>query len=269
MTLLWIRRVSQPGCAPNLGNKPKKVRLDHLLTERALAESGAKAQRLIMAGLVYINGQKADKAGIQFRTDVDIEVRETLRYVSRGGLKLEAALDHFDPGVDGKICLDVGASTGGFTDCLLQRGATKVYAVDVGRGQLHYRLQQDTRVISLERTHIRDLTHRQVPENMDALVIDTSFISLLTVLPLAWKFLAPEGWCIALIKPQFEVGSKLLSKGVVRDEAVRRGAVEKVEQAALLLEDACVEGVIESPVHGPKGNVEFLIALHRGETIRR
>lgn len=245
-------------------HKSKKVRLDHLLTERALAESGSKAQRLIMAGLVYVNGQKADKPGSQVRTDVEIAVRETLRYVSRGGLKLEAALIDFNLAVDDTVCLDVGASTGGFTDCLLQHDASKVFAVDVGRGQLHYRLQEDARVISLERTHIRDLTREQVPENIDVLVIDTSFISLVTVLPLAWKFLTPGGWCVALIKPQFEVGSKLLSKGVVRDEAVRADAVEKVKQAALLLEGASVKGVLESPIHGPKGNVEFLIVLGRG-----
>jgi len=242
-------------------SKQKKVRLDHLLTDRALAESGAQAQRLVMAGLVYVNGQKADKPGSQVRHDVEIEVRETLRYVSRGGLKLEAALNCFDLGVDGAVCLDVGASTGGFTDCLLQRGAVRVYAVDVGRGQLHYRLRQDARVVSLEKTHIRDLTSDQVPEDIDALVIDTSFISLTTVLPLAWPFLACGGWCVALIKPQFEVGSKLLSKGVVRDEAARADAVEKVKQAALGLDGASIEGVIESPIHGPKGNVEFLLTL--------
>ncbi|MDQ6957486.1 MAG: TlyA family RNA methyltransferase [Mariprofundaceae bacterium] len=251
---------------PDLTNasKLKKVRLDHLLTERSLAESGAQAQRLVMAGLVYVNGQKAVKPGSQVRQDIEIEVRETLRYVSRGGLKLEAALDHFDLGVDGTVCLDVGSSTGGFTDCLLQRDASKVYAVDVGRGQLHYRLQKDARVVSLERTHIRDLTREQVPENIDALVIDTSFISLVTVLPLAWKFLASGGWCVALIKPQFEVGTKLLSKGVVRDETARHDAVEKVKQAALMLKGTSVKGIIESPIHGPKGNVEFLIALDKG-----
>jgi len=245
--------------------KPKKVRLDRLLTERALAESGAKAQRLIMAGLVYVNGQKADKPGSQFRTDVEIEVKETLRYVSRGGLKLEAALDHFNLDAEGMVCLDVGASTGGFTDCLLQRGAARVYAVDVGRGQLHYRLRQDARVVSLEKTHIRDLASRQVPEDVAALVIDTSFISLTTVLPLAWKFLACGGWCVALIKPQFEVGSKLLSKGVVRDETARVDAVEKVKQTAQALGGGSVEGVIESPIHGPKGNVEFLLALRKAD----
>lgn len=241
--------------------KVKKVRLDHLLTERELVESGAKAQRLIMAGLVYVNGQKADKAGSQVCSDVEIEVRETLRYVSRGGLKLDAALDHFNPDVEGVTCLDVGASTGGFTDCLLQRNAVKVYAVDVGRGQLHYRLQHDARVVSLERTHIRDLKREQILEKIDVLVIDTSFISLTTVLPLAWDFLTPGGFCVALIKPQFEVGKKLLSKGVVRDEAARMGAVEKVKQAALTLEGASVTGIIESPIHGPKGNIEFLIVL--------
>lgn len=242
-------------------SKPKKVRLDHLLTERSLAETGAQAQRLVMAGLVYVNGQKAAKPGTQVRSDTGIEVRETLRYVSRGGLKLEAALECFGFKVEGTVCLDVGASTGGFTDCLLQRGAVRSYAVDVGRGQLHYRLQQDTRVINLERTHIRDLTREQVPENINALVVDTSFISLVTVLPLAWKYLASGGWCVALIKPQFEVGSKRLSKGVVRDEAARASAVEKVKQAALILEGVSIKGIIESPLRGPKGNVEFLIAL--------
>jgi len=240
-----------------------KKRLDRLLTERGLAESGARAQRLIMAGLVYVNGQKAAKAGAQVRPDITIEIRETLRYVSRGGLKLEAAMEYFDLAVDKAVCLDVGASTGGFTDCLLQRGASRVYAVDVGRGQLHYRLRRDTRVICLERTHIRDLTQTHVPEKIDALVIDTSFISLVTVLPLAWKFLAPGGWCVALIKPQFEVGAKLLSKGVVRDETVRVSAVEKVKKAARELKNSKVLGVIESPIHGPKGNVEFLIALNK------
>jgi len=244
-------------------SKPVKKRLDHLLAEQGLAESCAQAQRLIMAGLVYINGQKAAKPGVQVRSDVNIEVRETLRYVSRGGLKLEAALDYFDLAVNEAVCLDVGASTGGFTDCLLQRGATRTYAVDVGRGQLHYRLRQNPRVVCLERTHIRDLARTHVPEDIDALVIDTSFISLVTVLPLAWKFLTSGGWCVALIKPQFEVGQKLLSKGVVRDETARADAVEKVKKAALILERSNLLGVIESPIHGPKGNVEFLIALEK------
>ncbi|MDX8391804.1 MAG: TlyA family RNA methyltransferase [Mariprofundaceae bacterium] len=243
--------------------KPRKQRLDHLLTERGLAESGNRAQRLIMAGLVYINGQKADKPGQQVRSDVEIEVRETLAYVSRGALKLKAALDTFDLPVTGSTCLDVGASTGGFTDLLLQNGATKVYAVDVGRGQLHYRLQQDNRVISLERTHIRDLSTEHVPEAVDALVIDTSFISLTRVLPCAWPFLDDGGWCAALIKPQFEVGPKLLVKGVVRDEQARAEAVHRITNMATELENSQFVGVIESPLHGPKGNIEHLLVLKK------
>ncbi|MDQ6987500.1 MAG: TlyA family RNA methyltransferase [Mariprofundaceae bacterium] len=241
--------------------KRRKQRLDHLLTERGLAESGNRAQRLIMAGLVYVNGQKADKPGHQVRSDVEIEVRETLAYVSRGALKLKAVLETFPLPVTGAICLDVGASTGGFTDLLLQNGAVKVYAVDVGRGQLHYRLQQDARVINLERTHIRALTGEHVPEAIDILVIDTSFISLSRVLPLAWPFLASGGWCVALIKPQFEVGPKLLVKGVVRDEQARRNSVKKITAMAAELQGAQLAGVIESPIHGPKGNIESLLVL--------
>jgi len=246
-------------------DKPRKLRLDHLLTERGLAESGNRAQRLIMAGLVYVNGQKSDKSGQQVRSDVEIEVRETLAYVSRGALKLKAALETFDLPVSDAVVLDVGASTGGFTDLLLQNGARKVYAVDVGHGQLHYKLQQDARVINLERTHIRVLSHEQVPEQADALVIDTSFISLSRVLPLAWPFLAAGGWCVALIKPQFEVGQKFLVKGVVRDEKARRSAVEKTTAMAEALEGAELTGVIESPIHGPKGNVEFLLVLSKSD----
>ncbi|MDQ6983041.1 MAG: TlyA family RNA methyltransferase, partial [Mariprofundus sp.] len=163
--------------------KIKKQRLDRLLVERQLAESADQAQRLIMAGLVYVDGQKADKAGMAFRGDASIEVREVLKYVSRGGLKLERALEYFPFQTEGTTCLDVGASTGGFTDVLLQNGAMKVYAVDVGHGQLHYRLQHDERVINLEKTHVRKLTSALIPELVDALVIDTSFISLIRVLP--------------------------------------------------------------------------------------
>ncbi len=244
-------------------HKISKVRLDHLLTERGLAESGAQAQRLVMAGLVYVDGQKAAKPGTQVRENVQISVRETLRYVSRGGLKLEAALDHFTLDVKDAVCLDVGASTGGFTDCLLQCGARRVYAVDVGRGQLHYRLRQDERVCNLERLHVRALTRVHIPRAVDVLVIDTSFISLTTVLPLAWPFLRPGGFCVALVKPQFEVGPKLLSRGVVRDGRVRMQAVEKAKQTAIALDGASVGGVIESPIHGPKGNVEYLMLLKK------
>lgn len=229
-----------------------------------MAESGNRAQRLIMAGLVYVNGQKADKPGHQFREDADIEVRETLKYVSRGGLKLAAALGHFSLDAAGAVCLDIGASTGGFTDVLLQNGAARVYAVDVGHGQLHYRLQHDARVINLERTHVKDLNDALVPEKVDVLVVDTSFISLTRVLPSAWPFLRKGGWCVALIKPQFEVGPKSLVKGVVRDADARQSAVDSVCKMAKTLPEAEIIGVTESPVHGPKGNIEYLLGLRRG-----
>jgi len=243
--------------------KAKKQRLDHLLTARGLAESGNKAQRLIMAGLVYVNGQRADKPGHQFRDDVDIDVREPLRYVSRGGLKLVAGLEHFHFDPRGAVCLDIGASTGGFTDCLLQNGAVRVYAVDVGHGQLHYQLRNDDRVINLEKTHVKVLNQEMIPEPVDALVMDTSFISLDRVLPLAWPFLKPGGWCVALIKPQFEVGPKFLVKGVVRDDGARKEAVDGAVAMASELPGARILGVIESPIHGPKGNIEYLLGIER------
>ncbi len=241
----------------------KKQRLDRLLAERGLAESGEKAKRLIMAGLVYVNGQKSDKPGSRVAQDAQIEVRSTLRYVSRGGLKLEAALDHFGLDPSGAVCLDIGASTGGFSDCLLQRGAVKVYAVDVGHGQLHYRLHQDERVINLEKTHVRDLSHNQVPEPVDILTMDVSFISLTTALPLAWPFLKEGGWAVALIKPQFEAGPMNITKGVVRDARIHQICVQKVMTCARELEGCQIMGVIESPIHGPKGNIEFLLALQK------
>ncbi len=243
--------------------KAKKVRLDHLLTEHELAESGSQAQRLIMAGLVYVNGQKADKPGTQYRSDVKIEVRETLKYVSRGGLKLEGALEFFPFEAKDAICLDVGASTGGFTDVLLQNGAEKVYAVDVGHGQLHYKLQNDPRVVNLEKTHARLLTPELIPEPIDAIVIDTSFISLTKILPHAWPFLKKGGWCVALIKPQFEVGPKFLVKGVVKDEAVRQSAIGKITDFVTELPGCEIIGVTDSPIHGPKGNVEYLLGLRK------
>jgi len=242
----------------------KKLSLDHLVFERGFADSTDQAKRLIMAGLVYVNGQKADKAGHKVLFDAALEVRETLRYVSRGGLKLEGALEFFPFEAKGNICLDVGASTGGFTDCLLQNGALKVYAVDVGHGQLHYKMQQDERVINLEKTHVRLLTPKIIPESVDILVMDTSFISLEKVLPPSWPFLKVGGWCVALIKPQFEVEPKHLQKGVVRDEAVRQQAVDKISRFVQAnLDGVEIIGVTESPIHGPKGNVEFLLGLKR------
>jgi len=244
-------------------SKTKKQRLDQLLVARNLAESADQAQRLTMAGLVYVNGQKADKAGMSFREDASIDVREVLKYVSRGGLKLERALEYFTFQAEGNICLDVGASTGGFTDVLLQNGAAKVYAVDVGHGQLHYLLQHDERVINLEKTHVRKLTTALIPEPIDALVIDTSFISLTRVLPCAWPFVKNGGWCVALIKPQFEVDAKYLDRGVVRDDTHRQFAIDKVISMAEELDGSKIMGVTESPIHGPKGNVEFLLAMRR------
>ncbi len=247
-----------------MANKTKRQRLDQLLVDRQLTDDTDKAQRLCMAGLVYVNGQKSDKAGTLLRSDVSIEVRQVLPYVSRGGLKLEKALAYFSLQADQSICLDVGASTGGFTDVLLQNGAHKVYAVDVGHSQLHYKLQHDKRVINLEKTHVRLLNQHIIPEAIDALVIDTSFISLTRVLPCAWPFVKSGGWCVALIKPQFEVAAKYLDRGVVRDDEHRQSAIEKV--TAMVdheLDAASIIGLTESPIHGPKGNVEYLLALRR------
>jgi len=242
----------------------KKLRLDHLIFERGLADSTSQAQRLVMAGLVYVNGQKSEKAGHKVLSDIELEVRETLPYVSRGGLKLKGALEFFPFDAKGAVCLDVGASTGGFTDCLLQNGAVKVYAVDVGHGQLHYKMQQDERVINIEKTHVRLLTPEIIPEPVDVLVMDTSFISLERVLPPSWPFLKVGGWCVALIKPQFEVEAKYLKKGVVRDDEIRQQAVDKIVNfVQKSLAGVEVMGVTESPIHGPKGNVEFLLGLKR------
>lgn len=244
--------------------KVKKKRLDQLLVSRELVESVDLAGRLIMAGLVYVNGQKSDKAGNQVAEDADIEVREVLRYVSRGGLKLEKALEVFPFRTQDIIGLDVGASTGGFTDVLLQNGAEKIYAVDVGHGQLHYKLQHDERVINLEKTHVRKLTAELIPEPVDALVIDTSFISLTKVLPCAWPFVKDGGWCVALIKPQFEVEPKYLDRGVVRDELHRQAAIERVTaMVERELAGAEIIGITESPIHGPKGNIEYLLGLKK------
>jgi 23S rRNA (cytidine1920-2'-O)/16S rRNA (cytidine1409-2'-O)-methyltransferase len=246
-----------------LAIKLKKQRLDQLLTNKGLAKSADQAQRLIMAGLVYVDGQKADKPGMAYREDAEIEVRDVLRYVSRGGLKLEKALKVFPFVVADAVCLDIGASTGGFTDVLLQNGARKVYAVDVGHGQLHYRLQHDERVINLEKTHVRKLCAKLIPEPVAVLVIDTSFISLTKVLPAAWPFLKAGGWCVALIKPQFEVESKYLDRGVVRKKEHHQWAIEKVTAMAKKLDGADIVGITESPIHGPKGNVEYLLGVCR------
>ncbi len=239
-----------------------KKRLDVLLTERNLAPSREKAKALIMSGIVYVSGQKEDKAGTSFPEDAEIEIRgNTLRYVSRGGLKLEKAVAEFGVRPEGKICMDVGASTGGFTDCMLQNGAVKVYAVDVGHGQLDWKLRNDERVVCLEKTNIRYATREQVPEEIALSSIDVSFISLQKVLPAVRALLAPDGEVVALIKPQFEAGREQVGKhGVVRDPAVHR---QVIRAACTYAEENgfTVRGLTYSPIRGPEGNIEYLYDL--------
>ena len=241
-----------------------KQRLDILLVDRELAETRSKAKAYIMAGAVYVDGQKLDKAGTAVDVEAAIEVRGVDdRYVSRGGLKLEAALDAFgyDPG--GKVVIDVGASTGGFTDCVLQRGAARVYAVDVGYGQLAWRLRQDPRVVVIERQNIRHMAPDALPERCDLAVIDCSFISLRLVLPNTLSFLTDDADVVALVKPQFEVGRENVGKGgVVRDVEARQSAIDEVVEAATTLGLRLVDAV-DCPVHGPAGNVEHLVWLTR------
>lgn len=245
----------------NAPRKPVKIRLDELLVARGLVESRSQAQRLIQAGQVMIGDAVADKPGHLVREDADVQVRQGLRYVSRGGLKLEAALDAFGVDPAGLVCADIGASTGGFTDCLLQRGAARVYAIDVGYGQLAWSLRTDPRVVLLERVNIRYL--ETLPEPVALATVDVSFIGLSLVLPRVCALLTADGQIIALIKPQFEVGKGQVGKGgVVRDPAQQRAAVEKVlaEAAGLGLTAA---GVIRSPITGPAGNMEFLAWFRR------
>ncbi len=241
-----------------------KERLDKILVSRGLVASRERARALILAGRVLVADQVVDKAGTQVTDTADIRLRgEDIPFVSRGGLKLNKALDAFPVTVAGVIAIDVGASTGGFTDCLLQRGARHVYAVDVGYGQLDWRLRADERVTSLERTNIRHLTPESLPEQPTLAVIDASFISLEKVLPPTLTLLSADAEIVALIKPQFEVGKGAVGKGgVVRDQAQHEQVVERIRAFAESI--GCrVLGVTESPLLGPKGNREFLIALHR------
>ncbi len=240
--------------------KIEKARLDRLLVDRGLAESRERAQALILAGQVLVNGQKQEKAGALVLRGADIRILgEVLPYVSRGGVKLEAALREFKIDASGKTALDVGASTGGFTDCLLQHGASKVYAVDVGYGQIAWKIRQDKRVVVIERTNIRDIDPSLISEPIDIITIDVSFISLEKVIPSVIDFLKPGGDLIALVKPQFEVGREQVGKGgIVRDEAARKGAVDRV--AGFIRSNGFeVKGLIQSPITGQDGNVEFLV----------
>ena len=243
----------------------KKVRLDRAVVDRGLAPSRARAQALIMAGAVSVAGRRVEKAGTQVAPEAPIEVRtDPCPYVSRGGLKLQAALDGLGLDPSGAVALDVGASTGGFTDCLLQRGARRVYAVDVGYGQLAWRLRTDERVTNIERANIRHLEPGALPERPTWAVIDCSFISLSKVLPPTLAHLAERARVVALIKPQFEAGRAGVGKGgVVRDLAVRAAAIEATLESARAL-GLEVEGGLDCPVHGPAGNVEYLASLVRG-----
>lgn len=242
----------------------KKLRLDQLLVERELVESRTRAQGLIMAGQVYVQGQKVTKAGQRYAPDVALEVKgDDNPYVSRGGLKLKAALDAFGFSCQDLIVIDVGASTGGFTDCCLQHGAKNVYAVDVGYGQLAWKLRQDPRVINIERENIRTMEQALIPEPCALAVIDCSFISLEKVLPHTLRFLSPTAHVIALIKPQFEVGKDKVGKGgVVRDGDDRAQAIEEVIAQAQTLGLKQLGG-IDCPVHGPAGNIEYLALFER------
>jgi len=241
-------------------NKISKLRLDLLIVERGLAESREKARAIIGAGQVLVNGQKQDKAGLSVRKDADICITgEALPYVSRGGMKLEAALKHFSIAVGGKTALDVGASTGGFTDCLLQYGAGTVYAVDVGYGQMAWKLRNDQRIVLIERTNIRDMDPLLISAVVDITVIDVSFISLEKVIPAILKFMKPGSELIALIKPQFEVGRKQVGKGgIVRDEAAKAAAVSRIIECISRL-GLDLKGVIRSPITGRDGNEEYLM----------
>jgi len=243
-----------------------KVRLDVLLVEQGFLESRQKAQTTIMSGLVFVNGQRCDKPGTPVAADAQIEVRgNVMRYVSRGGLKLEKAMATWPIDLTDTVCMDIGASTGGFTDCMLQNGAKKVYAVDVGYGQLAWKLRSDERVVCLERTNARYLSHEEVPEEPDFTSVDVSFISLKLILPAIAGLLRQGGEVVCLVKPQFEAGKeKVGKKGVVRDPAVHLEVLEHFLEYAKE-NNFTVLGVTYSPIRGPEGNIEYLGHLRLGE----
>lgn len=244
-----------------------KERLDVLLVKRNLAESREKAKAVIMSGIVYVEGQKEDKAGTTFDESVNIEVRgHTLKYVSRGGLKLEKAMSHFGVMLEGKTCMDVGSSTGGFTDCMLQNGAVKVYSVDVGYGQFAWKLRQDPRVVCMEKTNIRYVTPADIDDVLDFASVDVSFISLTKVLIPARELLRDGGEMVCLIKPQFEAGrEKVGKKGVVRDKAVHEEVIERIIEFASQ-NGFFVKNLEYSPIKGPEGNIEYLVYIRKDET---
>ena len=243
-----------------------KERLDVLLVKRGLAESREKAKAIIMSGSVFVNNEREDKAGQTFDEKAVIEVRgNTLQYVSRGGLKLEKAMANFDCSVDGKVCMDVGASTGGFTDCMLMNGAIKVYSVDVGHGQLAWKLRNDERVVCMEGTNIRYLLPEDIEDKIDFSSIDVSFISLTKVLPVVKNILSDDGEVVCLIKPQFEAGREKVGKnGVVREKSVHKEVVESIIGYALS-NGFEVLNLDYSPIKGPKGNIEYLMHIKKSE----
>lgn len=244
----------------------KKIRLDQLVFDLGLAESRERAKTTVMSGLVFVNGQRADKPGMQVAPDAKVEVKGTaLPYVSRGGLKLEKALKVFPMDVSGKVCVDCGASTGGFTDVLLKNGAAKVYSVDVGYGQLAWSLRNDERVVNMERTNIRYISSEDIPEPLDICVMDLSFISVKLVLPAVCALLKEDAELICLIKPQFEAGKdEVGKKGVVRDKAVHLSVIESVLCFAPTV-GMTVMGLDFSPIKGPEGNREYLCYMKKGE----
>ena len=243
-----------------------KERLDVLLVQRNLAPGRDQAKAYIMAGSVYVDGMKEDKAGIKIPVTAQIEVRAaSMKYVSRGGYKLEKAMEVFPITLEGKICLDIGASTGGFTDCMLQNGAAKVYSIDVGYGQLDWKLRNDERVVCLEKTNVRYVTKEQVPEEADFASIDVSFISLTKVLPAVVGVMQPAGQLVCLIKPQFEAGRDKVGKnGVVKDIQVHKDVIAMIADYALA-NGLGILGLDFSPIKGPKGNIEYLIYLEKGK----
>lgn len=243
-----------------------KERLDVLLVNRGLAPSREKAKAMIMEGNVFVNNNREDKAGSTFPDDCNIEIHgKTLQYVSRGGLKLEKAMKHFDITLNDKICMDIGASTGGFTDCMLQNGASKVYAVDVGYGQFAWKLRQDERVVCMEKTNIRYVTPQDIADALDFASVDVSFISLTKVLIPARELLKDAGEMVCLIKPQFEAGKeKVGKKGVVRDKAVHEEVVDKI--VCFALENGfSVLNLEYSPIKGPEGNIEYLVYIKKSD----
>lgn len=244
----------------------EKKRLDVLLVEKGFFESREKAKASIMAGVVYVDEQKSDKAGEMVSNEAKIEVRGNVcPYVSRGGLKLEKAINEFSIDLENKVCMDIGASTGGFTDCMLQNGAKKVFSVDVGYGQFAWKLRQDKRVTCMERTNIRYVTKEDIGEELDFASIDVSFISLTKVLPVAFSLTKDSGEVVALIKPQFEAGREQVGKkGVVRDSNVHAEVIEKVINFSNSIGFG-VKALSFSPIKGPEGNIEFLVYLYKGE----